>query len=364
MANEAREISRSPGAILALGMVTPLGHGADATCAGLRAGLTRFAELPGIEVEGAPVIGAAVRGVTDGTLGLGRFVRLAAGAFRDLIDGAALTERELATAGVYLALPSEDRFGLDPRLGETIARRIGEWCEVSGLDAKTRVFPAGHAGVVIALVEAMKDLESRRIGRAVVGGVDSLVEPGTVAHYHERGRLKHGDRPVGVMPGEAAAFFLVEPLAAAEARGAAILATIEAPATAVEPVTVDKDGVCDASGLTDAARRTLGALPDGGASTGLVIGDLNGEPYRSEEYGYLVTRALSGVVQTPFRLWHPADAIGDTGAASAAVSIAAGARALARGYARTSDVLIFASSEAGLRGTVFLRKHDPSQRKG
>lgn len=69
-------------------------------------------------------------------------------------------------------------------------------------------------------------------------------------------------------------------------------------------------------------------------------------------------------MKTPFRLWHPADSIGDTGAASAAISIAAGARALARGYARTDDALVFASSEAGLRGTVFLRKHNPSQRKG
>lgn len=239
MANEPRDPPQTPGAILALGMVTALGHGAEASCAALRAGLNRFAELPGIEIEGAPVVGAAVREVTDGTLGLGRFVRLAAGAFRDLVDGAALTERELATAGVYLALPSEGRPALDPRIGASIAARIGEWCEVGGLEAKTRVFPSGHAGVIAALLEAMRDLESRRVGRAIVGGVDSLVEPGTVAHYHAQGRLKHGDCPVGLMPGEGAAFFLVEPLGAAEARGAGILATIDAPATAVEPVTID-----------------------------------------------------------------------------------------------------------------------------
>ncbi len=161
------------------------------------------------------------------------------------------------------------------------------------------------------------------------------------------------------MPGEAAAFFLLELLAAAAARGAPVLATVEAPATAVEPITIDagpEGGVCDASGLTDAARRTLAALADGGTSTGLLIGDLNGEPYRSEELGYLMARAFGGV-QTPLRLWHAADAIGDTGAAAAAVSIAVGARALQRGYARTDGALVFASSEAGLRGTVFLRRY-------
>jgi 3-oxoacyl-[acyl-carrier-protein] synthase-1 len=168
------------------------------------------------------------------------------------------------------------------------------------------------------------------------------------------------------MPGEAAAFFVVETLASAEARGAAIPATIEAAATAIEPVTVDADdvgGVCDASGLTSAARRVLAALPDGGERIGLVAGDLNGEPYRSEEYAYLVARALAGV-KTPFRLWHPADAIGDTGAASAALSIAVAARALHRGYARTDDALVFASSDGGLRGTVVLRRHTSSKPKG
>jgi 3-oxoacyl-[acyl-carrier-protein] synthase-1 len=163
------------------------------------------------------------------------------------------------------------------------------------------------------------------------------------------------------MPGEAAAFFLVETLASVESRGAAIPATIEASATAIEPVTIEADGVCDATGLTSALRSTLTALPDGGERIGLVVGDLNGEPYRSEEYAYMVARAFGGD-RAPFRLWHPADAIGDTGAASAALSIAVAARALHRGYARTDEALVFASSEGGLRGTALLRKHTPKPR--
>jgi 3-oxoacyl-[acyl-carrier-protein] synthase-1 len=352
MANAARDA----GAVVALGMVTPLGHGAEASCAAIRAGLTRFAELPGIELEGMPVVGAAVRGVTDGLVGLDRFTRLAAGAVRDLSDNAELSERDAASSGFYLALPAEGRPGLDARIAAELARRIGQECEIGDLPGRTRVFSSGHAGVIAALAEALADLRSRRVARAVVGGVDSLVERDAIAHYHARGRLKHGDRPVGLMPGEAAAFFLVEPLTAAEARSAPILATVEAPSTGIEPVTIDAEGVCDAGGLTEAARRTLAALADGGTNLGLVLGDLNGEPYRSEEYAYLLARALARV-ETPFRLWHPADAIGDTGAASAAVSIAVAARALRRGYARTDGALVFASSERGLRGTVFLRSH-------
>ena len=344
-------------AVLGLGMVTPLGHGAEASAAAIRAGLARFAELPwSAAVYGSPVVGAVVVGVTDGLLGADRMARLAAGAVADLAENAALSARDLAGAGFYVALPSPDRPGVDPSVASSIGRRIGEACSIGGVEARTRVFPAGHAATHAALVEALVDLRSRRVPRAIVGGVDTLVEPDTVAHYHAIGRLKSGDRPVGVMPGEAAAFFALELLGPAEARGATILAVLEAPATAVEPITIDGSGVCDGSGLAAAVARTLAALSDGGARTGLLAGDLNGEPYRSEEFAYMVARALGGV-ETPCRLWHAADCIGDTGAASGAVAIALAARGLARGYARTADALVFASSEGGLRGSVFLRRH-------
>jgi 3-oxoacyl-[acyl-carrier-protein] synthase-1 len=342
-----------------MGMVTPLGHGAEASCAAIRAGLTRFSELPGIELDGAPVVGASVHGVTCGHLGLDRFTRLAASAVEDLVRAATMSERELGVTGLYVALPPEGRPSLDARIAGSIGRRIGEQCGIAGVEARTRVFPVGHAGAVQALAEATNDLHAKRFSRAIVGGVDSLVEPGTIAHYHALGRLKIADRPVGVMPGEAAAFFLVELLPAAEARRATIAATIDGAATAVESVTIDADdvsGVCDGAGLTEAARQTLAALPDRGGGIGLLVGDLNGEPYRSEEIAYMAARALDGVA-TPWRLWHAADAIGDTGAAAGAVAIVTAARALARGYARTETVLCFASSEGGLRGTVALRKH-------
>src|SRR6202044_3021251 len=114
------------------------------------------------------------------------------GAARDLARSAALGERELATASLYLALPPKERPGTDPRLAAIVGKRIGAELEIRGLEARTRVFPSGHAGAVAALSEAVKDVRARRVSRAVVGGVDTLVEPDTVAHYHAKGRLKHG----------------------------------------------------------------------------------------------------------------------------------------------------------------------------
>ena len=343
--------------VTGIGMVTPAGPSAPASCAAIRAGLTRFAELgqitlPGDDGAHRPVVGSGVIGVTDGTRGLGRITRLAALAIRDLLENAAL-----AGAGFYVAVAPAERPGVDPRLKGELGKRIERWCRIKGAAARTQVFQGGHAAMIEALTAALGDLERGAVGAAVVGGVDSLVEPLTLRFLHAEGRLKTPDSPVGLVPGEGAAFLLLETPARARTRGAKALASIEAPSTAVEPVTVASRDPCDGSGLSAAIRGTLSRLDDGGAETGLLLTDLNGEPYRAEELGYAVVRSLSHV-KSPFRLFHAADCIGDAGAAASAIAACAGARALHQGYARTRGALLCASSDGGLRGAAYLRAAD------
>jgi 3-oxoacyl-[acyl-carrier-protein] synthase I len=345
--------------ITGIGMVTPAGYSASAACAAIQAGITRFAELdaqtlPGDDGAPAPVVGSSIQGVTDGTRGLGRFTRLAADALRDLMETGGLPESGFATAGFYLALPPPDRPGADPRLASDLGARLERWCHIKGAAARTRLFPGGHAAFIEALAAALRDLGRGTFTAAVVGGVDSLVEPETVQFLHAQGRIKTPDTKVGLIPGEGAAFALIETPLRARARGAVALCSIEAPSTAVEPVTITSRDPCDGSGLSAAMTQTLSQLDDQGAETGLVLTDLNGEPYRAEELGYAMVRALHHV-KTPFRIFHAADCIGDTGAAASPIAACAGARALHRGYARTSHALLSASSDGGLRGAVYLR---------
>lgn len=340
-----------------VGMVTPLGDGAHASCAALRAGISRFQEMPWIELhdrDELPVVpvGALVREWADGYSGLGRFTRLAANALRDLFEQAAVSPSDLASAGMYVALPAEGRAGVDPRVHTQLGARLHEWL---GLRAalSMKVSSRGHAGFADALSAAARDLASKRVQRAIVGGVDSLVDAATVRWLFGAKRLKAGDRPVGLFPGEGAAFALIE-TAAATRLGAARI-TIEGVAVASEGATIDKDAICTGAGLGEAIRRTLSALPDRGEALGLVVSDMNGEPYRSEEMGYAMTRALSPV-KTPFRLWHAADSIGDSGAAAPAIGLGMAARALRKGYAKTDTALVVASSDGGLRGSFAVRR--------
>lgn len=366
----------APAAITAIGMVTPAGHGAEASCAALRAGLTRFAELPSVTLpdddgKPAPVIGASVTGITCGTRGLGRFTRLAADALRDLehaarrasagstVTGASAgstvsgASAALAGASLYLALPEPDRAPDGDRIAREIGARLERFTAIRGLAARARVFPRGGSGFVEALAMALADLARGEASLAVVGGVDALVEPETVLRLDAERRLKGPGCRVGLIPGEGAGFVLLEPRARAEARGARALAMVEAASTAIEPVTLASGAPCDGAGLFAAMQPALARAPAAGEEAILLLTDLNGEPYRSEELGYALTRARR-VSSRPFRVTHIADTIGETGAASPAISLGAGARALARGYARAKEAILLASSAGGLRGAAYL----------
>jgi 3-oxoacyl-[acyl-carrier-protein] synthase-1 len=345
-------------AITALGMVSALGDGARPSCAALRAGITRLAELPGITLDLAggarvPAVGSAIHAVAGDARGLDRFAALASAALDDLARSAGLDA--LRDAPLFLALPPADRPGLDPRLHRELGAAIEARGLLPDLARRTRVFSGGHAALAPALRAALGELAQGREG-VIVGGVDSLIEPDLLRALHARGRLAVPPRRVGFFPGEGAALLLLEAPARALTRGAGVLALLEAPASAREAITVDTPEPCDGAGLSAAIEETLAALADGGSAIGLCYSDLNGEPFRSEELSQALVRSLRHVPRS-LGLRHLADSLGDTGAASMALSLAAAATALHLGHARTSSVLCTASSDGGLRGSVHLRAH-------
>jgi 3-oxoacyl-[acyl-carrier-protein] synthase-1 len=344
-------------AVTGIGMVTPLGLDAWESCASLRAGLSLMQDLD-VTVENdwfddVPVVGCPVSGLTDELLGLARWTRLAGRALEDLLEKSALDRESLARLALWIALPPPDRPGTDERLGRELARRLEERLAIAGLAQRARVIPEGHAAAIKALAEAREQISAGAIDGAIVGGVDSLIEPETLEGLLAAKRLKTEDHVDGMIPGEAAAFFLVEKPERAAARKARVLARIDGVGLGEEEHTIDSDQPSAATGLSDAIEAALLDVPKRGATTGLLVGDLTGESYRAKEFGTMVSRALSHLEQQ-WTLWHPADGIGDTGAASAAVATCMAARAIERGHAPGARALVFAGSDHGLRGAVSL----------
>ncbi len=167
----------------------------------------------------------------------------------------------------------------------------------------------------------------------------------------EQGRLKLEDVPDGLIPGEAAAFVVLESGANRRRGGVSVGETAIA-----EEETVRAGESNRGAALTRVLRQTGGTLPD----FPRVVGDLNGERLRHIEWALGCIRGLGRVKAraggpTETEIWHPADCVGDTGAASGILNFVWAATALEKGYALTDQALVWGASDGVLRGAAVLK---------
>jgi 3-oxoacyl-[acyl-carrier-protein] synthase-1 len=81
--------------------------------------------------------------------------------------------------------------------------------------------------------------------------------------------------------------------------------------------------------------------------------DMNGEPYRADEFAFAAIRLREHFV-TPSEFVTPADCWGDVGAASVPLAAVLAAIAGLKSYACGGTSLVWASSDTGERGAALL----------
>jgi 3-oxoacyl-[acyl-carrier-protein] synthase-1 len=331
-------------AITGMGIVSPVGLTAEQTCAALRAGITRFRQWDGtMDRHGDPFTVAHLPDFDPAELPLERAKRAAVSAGREAIGGLPREDRIRRRWTVSLLVKEVERPGAALGTDGLIPAIAGEL----GLPASTtvRVDPDGNAGGMNALRTARDRLGRQPDALELILGLDSLLHPQTLRYLESADRLKSPTRPRGVIPGEACACLLLQTEESARARGARIQARVTGIGTAIEPAPDGSDQPCLGTGLTHAVAEALEMAGWRKHDVVRVHADLNGEEYRAHEWMLMQCRALAGPTVV-----HPADCIGDVGAASAPLLIAMAAVALEKGYAGTSGVLVCCSSDFGARG--------------
>jgi 3-oxoacyl-[acyl-carrier-protein] synthase-1 len=188
----------------------------------------------------------------------------------------------------------------------------------------------------------------------LVGGADSYQDGNTLAWLDGTGRLKSNRNRDGLIPGEAAAALLLESRRQAEARGEKILARIEGLGRGLEKNPRESGRPSGGTGLVQALRAAMGNA-ENPLEVEWVAGDLNGESYRAREWGLSQVMLLEHFRRLK-HIWHPADSLGDVGAASGAVLVSLAARAWDKEYAPAEKCLIFAGSDDGSRGALLLQR--------
>jgi 3-oxoacyl-[acyl-carrier-protein] synthase-1 len=131
------------------------------------------------------------------------------------------------------------------------------------------------------------------------------------------------------------------------------LALILAAKTEHESKRIKTRDLCLGEGLTDVVRAALARLSPGKTISSIIC-DINGERYRSEEWGFVCLR-LASYFDDPTAYLAPSACWGDVGAASIPLFVMLACEAAGRGYATGPRVLAYAGSENGLRGALALQ---------
>ena len=349
--------------IVALGARTPLGHCFASSAAAVRAELSHAREHPRYRHGGGePLLGHFDEGLDPALAGAERLWGLAQPALRECSQLLADLPAAHRRVGLYLGLP-EVRPGFDDETAARFARLLveDERQRPAGVSELHR-FGHGHAAGLEAFAAAGQCLRRGDAELCIVGGVDSYFEGETLAWLDRDRRLAGTEARSAFVPGEAAGFCLLMSTRLCQWAGLPSLSRVMGIGLAREPHPRDAGGVCLGRGLDDALRQAVEALADGAVIEELV-GDLNGERHRSDEWGFACLRR-GGHYADPTAYRAPATCWGDVGAASGPLFAMLACEAARRGYAAGPLSMVWAGSDSGLRAAAVLRADGGGRREG
>ncbi len=345
-----------PISIVAMGARTPVGLLAASTAAAVRAGIGRVREHAFfVDEKNEPLRGASDLLLDPALIGWERLAGLAHAALQQVGPHLAPCPADIKIA-VLVAGP-EHRPGWthvdEQQLVVSLAQR-----RLGGRAIMPTLAGRGHSGALYALQQAVEMIHARVIDIAVICGVDGYFDPQTAQWLLDnRQWLSPGFRG-GFFPGEAAGAIAITSTPLARALRLHERARVLGVGSAMERERIKTNSNNLGVGLADAIHAAIAKAGGIDAPIDAVWCDINGERFRSEEWGFALLRSQGAFVnptdyEAPCELW------GDVGAASGTLLTILAVQAWNRHYARGPRALVFAGSEAGQR-TALLLAQTPS----
>ncbi len=371
--------------ISASGMATALAPNLLDSCAAARAGITRMSELSIVSLSECeslgqtPIAGCPARYIAQGFIRLAKAHLLAKAALADLESRISLSRDGLLRTGIFINVSdhyyadsnSGSWLDEDPRLPSTV---WAEHCKqlIPGLlrafnlenfPQNHRLYFGGHTGFVQAIQDASRLLSEGHFDRCLVGGIDSCIEPSFLSAAATKGVLKTSANPVGFIPGEAAAFVLINRASDAWRGKTEPVAVITGASVVSNGRDRLSDDAPDGVALADAIDHSLTAPRSSREPIASVIADFNGDDYRARDWGTALPRLRAKCNLADVPVWIPALAFGETGAASAPVGLCLGIIAQERGWIPWGPIVQWLSADKGSRAALcFSSIRSPHQR--
>jgi 3-oxoacyl-[acyl-carrier-protein] synthase-1 len=338
--------------VIATGARTPLGLNAESTAAAVRAALSSFAEFPFIMANGEPVVVSADAELDARVEGRERLVPMIASA----IDEAT---RTLAQASPYrgpcyllLALP-EARPGFSDDDAQWIKSAVVSLLRVPDWQVRAGLVGRGHAGTIQAIQRVAQESARGVDGLFLVVGADSYHHADTFVWLEQNRRFAQPAIRSGFIPGEGAACLVLASSDLRSQMGAEPLATLAGVGLAQETFLRNSETGSFGAGMTEAVRAATSGLQLPSEAIDTLYSDINGERYRSEEWGFVAMNTYP--VWKSLEYEAPASSWGDVGASFGTLAAVLAVQSYVRGYARGPRALVMAGSDSGVRGAMVLQ---------
>jgi 3-oxoacyl-[acyl-carrier-protein] synthase-1 len=332
-----------PVAITAVGMVTGVGLNAPASCAAIRCAIDNFQETRFMDDGGEWIMGCSVP-LEQPWRGKTKLIKMAAMAIRECLEDHGQIKPEQTP--LLLCLPETDRpgrvFDDDNAFFFDLQQELG-----MQFHAKSRVIAMGRVSIGIALQHARTLIHSQTARHVIIAGADSLLVGATLMAFQEREYLLTSRNSDGFIPGEAGAAVVVEPVY----RKPEPQLICYGLGFGTETAHVDSEEPLRAEGLTVAIK---GALAEAGCQMhdlDFRITDISGKQYYFKEAALALGRLLR-VRKEAFDIWHPADCVGETGAAIGLIMFAVVKAACEKGYSKGGNILFHAGNDDGKRMAI------------
>jgi 3-oxoacyl-[acyl-carrier-protein] synthase I len=221
---------------------------------------------------------------------------------------------------------------------------------------ESRLVIAGRAAGLMSIEMALKKLEDDPGATLLVGGIDSFLDLRLLSELDAEGRILGPQVMDGFIPGEGAAFLVLK-------SGAAVAEVVDGPpvlihgaASVLDPGHRYGSEAARGEGLANALDKLRGNLDPPLPPVATTFAGFNGESFEGKIWGVARLRHTD-FFAPDMVMQHPADCIGDTGAAAGAILTAVAATALAQGV-RTGPALVWAASDLEQRACALLALAD------
>ena len=331
-------------AILGSGMITGVGLSAPASCAAIRLGINGFVETR-FMFAGEWLVGCPVP-LEEGWRGEEKLLRMVLPAIEECLQG--LGSFPLHEIPLLLCVAERERPGRFAGLGSGFLERVQERLG-KRFHSESVLIEKGRVGGLEAIDRA-RSLIARGSRYCVVAGVDTFLVASTLVDLEDQRRLKTEDNSDGLIPGEAGAALL---LASSDRCSSDCLECLGF-GYGSEPALMNSGQPLRAEGLVQAIRE---AMQDGGVAWGDLdyrITDLSGSQYGFKEAALALTRMLRERKEK-FDIWHPADCVGEVGAAAAPCILGVALAAAQKNYAPGPGTLCHFAADGSERAAIVLR---------